>query len=155
RGIRGARADRAWAAHTREPARRPPLARPYRSGARGGVRSGTTTTKPRRLVIMRRPTWIRAPLWPISLPLLMSAPGSGQSPSSPPSARRPEIWAIVVGVGEYEDPRLLDSPAAARNADNVVQWIRRAGTDRRHQLWLRDYGNEDPGTPDAPALSIR
>jgi hypothetical protein len=60
-----------------------------------------------------------------------------------------------VGVGTYEDRRLGDSPTAARNAGNVFQWLRQAGIDRRHQLWLRDFGNEDPGAPDAPAPSIR
>jgi WD40 repeat protein len=68
--------------------------------------------------------------------------------------RRPEIWSIVVGVGHYEDPRLLDSRTAARNAGEVLQWIRRAGWDRSHQLFLVDLGNADPGQPDDPRPNI-
>src|SRR5438105_14957455 len=101
---------------------------------------------------MRRPKWVGV-LWAMSLPCLMSGSASSQSPP-PSSGRRPEIWTIVIGVGNYTHPAIPDSPTAVRDAGAVLQWIRRAGWIERHQLLLRDYGSADPGEPDAPAPNI-
>jgi WD40 repeat protein len=98
---------------------------------------------------MRRPIWVRGLLWAMSLPFLVTAAGQ------PPPARRPQMWAVVVGIDNYTHPTILDGQTAARNAGDVAQWFRRAGWDRDHQLLLRDFGNLFPGTPDAPAPSIR
>ncbi len=72
----------------------------------------------------------------------------------PSSARRPELWAIIVGIGDYPDPRILDSETAADQAAKVLRWFRGADWDENHQLLLRDFGSSDPGTPEHPAPNI-
>src|SRR5438132_1088253 len=84
------------------------------------------------------------------LPHRVTAPGQ-----TPQPARRPEVWAIVVGIGDYIHPAIPDSRTAGRDAQTVRQWLRRAGWDDRHQLLLTDSGSTDPGDPRAPAPSIR
>ena len=64
------------------------------------------------------------------------------------------MWAIIVGVGNYRDPAILDSPPAVDQALEVLKWFRAAGWDESHQLLLRDFGTSDPGTPEAPAPNI-
>jgi serine/threonine protein kinase/WD40 repeat protein len=91
---------------------------------------------------------------------LVSGPSSGQLhrrwellAASP--ARRPEVWAIVVGIGDYRHPAIPDSRTAEQDAQGVRQWLRRAGWDDRHQLLLTDSGSSDPGDPRAPAPNLR
>jgi WD40 repeat protein len=99
--------------------------------------------KPRILAI----GWLWASLWPGLIP---AALGQEQAPSRRP----PQLWAIIVGVGNYRDPAILDSPSAPDQAGAVLRWFRSAGWDESHQLLLRDFGSSDPGTPDAPAPNI-
>ena len=68
--------------------------------------------------------------------------------------RPPQLWAIVIGVENYNDPAIPDSPTAADHAQNIVQWFRAAGWENRKQLLLRDFGNANPGKPEAHASSI-
>ncbi len=68
--------------------------------------------------------------------------------------RRPEVWAITVGVGQYAQGGLPASAEPARNATLVHQWIRRAGWNDRHALLMRDLGSVEPGRPDAPSPTI-
>ena len=75
-----------------------------------------------------------------------------QEKALPP--RTPQLWAIIVGVGNYRDPAILDSPPAVDQALEVLKWFRAAGWDESHQLLLRDFGTSDPGTPEAPAPNI-
>src|SRR5262245_2788911 len=89
---------------------------------------------------MRRPMWIGGLLWATSWPYLMSGFAAAQTPSVPATpVRRPEVWAIVVGVGNYITPEIPDSQSAVRDAGAVRQWIQRAGWDEQHQLLLRDF----------------
>jgi WD40 repeat protein/uncharacterized caspase-like protein len=67
---------------------------------------------------------------------------------------RPQVWTIVIGVGNYRDNSFLDSKTAAQNASEVLQWFRRAGWESDHQLLLSDFGRVDPGRPNAPAPKI-
>ena len=112
---------------------------PYEGGVRGGS-SGVSDAS-----VMR-------PMGRASLAatLLWSGLASGQSPSRPP-----EVWAIIVGVGNYAHSAIPDRPAPARDANRIQQWIAQAGWDDRHQILLSDFGNTDPGEPDSPALNIR
>lgn len=72
----------------------------------------------------------------------------------PASARPPQLWAVVIGISNYIDPQINDSPSAADQAGIVSQWFRTAGWDDSHLLLLRDFGARDPGLPEAPAESI-
>ena len=72
----------------------------------------------------------------------------------PAPAHAPQLWAIVIGISNYNDPQINDSPQASDQAGMVVQWFRAAGWEDSHQLLLRDFGNLDPGLPAAPAPSI-
>ena len=66
----------------------------------------------------------------------------------------PQVWAIVIGVGDYRDNVFPDSKTAAGNASKVRQWFRRAGWESDHQLLLSDFGRVDPGRPENPAPQI-
>jgi WD40 repeat protein/uncharacterized caspase-like protein len=98
---------------------------------------------------MRRLIRVRGLLW-----TMLSLPGLaiGQTPAT--ASRPPEVWAIVVGIGDYPNPAIPDSPTSVRDAQAVHRWIRQAGWDRRHQLLLSDLGSTDPGRPAAPAANL-
>jgi len=74
--------------------------------------------------------------------------------SQPGAARPPQLWAIIIGIGNYADPTVPDNSAAPAQAASVLQWFRAAGWDEDHQLLLRDFGSSDPGTPEAPSRNI-
>lgn len=74
--------------------------------------------------------------------------------NAPSTGRRPQVWAITVGVGRFAQGDLPASAEPARNATRVHQWIRRAGWNDRHALLMRDLGSVEPGRPDAPSPSI-
>ena len=80
---------------------------------------------------MRRLIRVRGLLW-----TMLSLPGLaiGQTPAT--AARPPEVWAIVVGIGDYPNPAIPDSPTSVRDAQAVHRWIRQAGWDRQHQVLL-------------------
>jgi hypothetical protein len=98
---------------------------------------------------MKRPILVWGRLCALLVPSLMWAPVSAQAP------RRPEVWAIVIGVGRYDQKAIQGSTSAARDSLRVVQWLRQAGWDPRHQLLLSDFGSTDPGEPNAPERNIR
>ena len=99
---------------------------------------------------MRRPMWVLGLFWAsLTLTVLVSGLVRGQAPS-----RRPEVWSIVVGVGNYTHSAIPVRPAPARDANRIHQWIKQAGWDDGHRILLSDSGNRDPGEPDAPALNI-
>ena len=90
----------------------------------------------------------------LGLALILSL---GASFASAQPSRRPEIWAILVGVNRYDRSMSTTvGPTTARGAKQVLHWLRQAGwDDGRHQLLLTDYGAADPGRPDDPAPNIR
>ncbi len=73
-------------------------------------------------------------------------------------ARRPQVWAIIVGVGSPAHPMLkaTTSRDAVREATSAFGWFSRtAGWDRNHLLLLTDFGgSDDPGTVRSPARNI-
>ncbi len=102
---------------------------------------------------MRQSIRLHAVIWTmISVPCLMPGRATGQDPV--PASRAPEVWAILVGVGDYKDAAIPGSPAAARNAQAVYAWLRRAGWATQHLVLLSDSGSVDPGTLAAPAANI-
>ena len=74
------------------------------------------------------------------------------------TARRPQVWAIIVGVGSPAHPMLkaTTSREAVRQATAAFGWFSRtAGWDRNHLLLLTDFGGSvDPGTVRSPAPNI-
>ena len=74
------------------------------------------------------------------------------------TARRPQVWAIIVGVGSPAHPMLkaTTSREAVRQATSAFGWFSRtAGWDRNHLLLLTDFGgSDDPGTVRSPAPNI-
>jgi WD40 repeat protein len=74
------------------------------------------------------------------------------------STRRPDVWAIIVGVGSPLDPKLKaqSSRDAVPQALRLLGWFgRTAGWDRRNLLLLTDFGgSNDPGTVESPAPNI-
>jgi WD40 repeat protein/uncharacterized caspase-like protein len=72
---------------------------------------------------------------------------------APGAERRPEVWAIGVGIGEYANPA-IPGRTSLPDPEAVLRWIRQAGWDRRHQLPMKDFGSADAGSPAAPASNI-
>ena len=67
-----------------------------------------------------------------------------------PAARKPQIWAIVVGIDNYIDPLIADSRVALHDAGEVRGWfLGPGGWKRDHLLFLRTSGAS------SPARSIR
>ncbi len=99
---------------------------------------------------MSRSSSSRIPVLAAAAALWLSA---GVARSQP--ARGPEVWAIVVGVDDYENPAIPDGRSATRSSQEVLRWFRRAGWDASHQLLLGDRGATDPGRPASPATLIR
>ncbi len=89
------------------------------------------------------------------LPLIVLSAAANAEDTKTAPLRRPEVWAIIVGVDDFDDPAIPDSNSAVREANSVIRWFRGpAGWDRHHSLYLRDLGSRDPGQPDAPAALI-
>jgi WD40 repeat protein/uncharacterized caspase-like protein len=105
-----------------------------------------------RGLTMNRTRWVRNGLWVLLVTWLMCPAAPGQPPLPP--ARRPDVWAIVVGVGNYAHAAIPDSRTTPRDAGEVLRWIRRAGWAGRQQLLLSDFGASGPGDPDNPAPNI-
>jgi WD40 repeat protein len=92
--------------------------------------------------------------------LLVLAPhAQAQAPRGPLPTGRPQLWAIVVGVGNPLDVKIRaqSSREAAQQSLAVQRWITGpAGWDRTHVLQLTDLaGNDDPGTVESPAPNIK
>ncbi len=113
-------------------------------GLKAGVSAAKKLMKPTRL----RRGWLLA--------ILAGAiVGWSTAADAPRQTKRPpQLWAIVIGVENYVDPAIPDSPTAADHAQNIVQWFRAAGWENQKQLLFRDFGNAKPGKPEAPASSI-
>jgi WD40 repeat protein len=95
-------------------------------------------------------------LWALGHPGLGPAIAAGDAPAGQPP-RRPELWAIVVGIDRYTNPVLRDvGPAQrVREATKVRAWLRsQAEWPPGHVLYLADGGNPDPGRPDDPEANI-
>ena len=73
-----------------------------------------------------------------------------------PPGRRPEVWAVAVGVDRYEDGLIPACGGSGRDARAVAEWFERtAGWKRSHVLRMDDLGREQPGAPDDPAAYLR
>ena len=105
---------------------------------------------------MMRRLWIIPCL--VAAVMLQGPVAPAQTRGPAPPARRPELWAIVVGIGSPLDPKVRgrSSREAVPQALNVLRWLSgTAGWDRGHLLLLTDFGgNEDPGSPQSPAPNI-
>ncbi len=90
--------------------------------------------------------------------VLLQVPATAQTPRTSSPVRRPQIWAIIVGVGNPLDPKIRaqSSRETVQQASDVLRWFTRvAGWDRRNLLLLTDFGgNANPGLPQSPAPNI-
>jgi WD40 repeat protein len=81
-----------------------------------------------------------------------------QAPLTPASGGRPQLWAIIVGVGNPAASTVPAerNPEVARQAFNMLGWFSaQAGWERSHMLLLTDFGgNADPGTVQSPEPNI-
>ena len=96
--------------------------------------------------------------WSIMAVFLLASRATAQiAPPSQP-ARKPQLWAIIVGVGNPLDPqvRRLSNRDSVQHAFSVLKWFSSTGGwDRNHLLLLTDFGgNDDPGTTVSPAPNI-
>lgn len=84
--------------------------------------------------------------------------GTGSRPAAQEAnrpARRPKIWAIVVGIDRYIDPAIPDGRANLKNAGQLLQWFFEVGgLERGQALLLADLGSRQPGTVDDPRPNI-
>ena len=96
--------------------------------------------------------------WLIGALLAQPSGAHVQAPLASSPERRPQLWAIVVGVGNPIDPvvRAQSSRESVRQAFNVLGWFSGpAGWDRSHLLLLTDFGgNDEHGTVQSPAPNI-
>lgn len=89
--------------------------------------------------------------WALVLGLCLT---SGIAPAQPPrTERRPEVWAIGVGISDYANPA-ISGRTSLPDPQAILRRIGQAGWNRRHQLLLKDFGNADAGSPAAPAANI-
>ena len=84
---------------------------------------------------------------------------SGRPSPRRPNSRRnrsrpPQVWAIVVGIDNYNDPGITDSDQAAACARRVLLWFRAAGWEDDHQLLMHNSGSANPGPATPPAANI-
>lgn len=63
-------------------------------------------------------------------------------------ARRPQVWAIVIGVERYDDLAIPRPRGTVGDAGAVARWFGEAGWDRRHVLLLQDGGRLAPSPTD-------
>jgi WD40 repeat protein/uncharacterized caspase-like protein len=84
--------------------------------------------------------------------------GTGSRPAAQEanrSARRPRIWAVVVGIDRYVDPAIPDGRANVKNAGQLLQWFFEVGgLERGQALLLADLGSRQPGPVDDPRPNI-
>jgi WD40 repeat protein/uncharacterized caspase-like protein len=70
------------------------------------------------------------------------------------AARNPEVWAVVIGVEEYEGP-IPSRPGSRRDARAIVDWFRKdAGWSESHVLDLNDGPGSVDLHPDDPKGDI-
>ena len=104
---------------------------------------------------MGRRSWCIGWLGALLLPawLVAADDGNVKKPAAP--TRAPELWAIVVGVDDYDDPAIGDLQTSSRQTTAMLQWLRAtAGWNRAHLLLLSDLGAHDPGSAEKPATNI-
>src|SRR5205807_2432877 len=80
--------------------------------AGAGDRSAEPDARKRRRGAVRRTWWVGC----LGAAVLLTGRAVAADDLKKP-ARAPELWAIVVGVGDYEDQAIPKSETAAREAD--------------------------------------
>jgi WD40 repeat protein/uncharacterized caspase-like protein len=81
--------------------------------------------------------------------------GSAVAQDVKPLARKPQVWAIIVGIDNYVDPLIPDSRVAVRDATEIRSWfLGPGGWGRDDVLFLADLGSRQPGPVEAPRASI-
>ncbi|HEV3167298.1 MAG TPA: WD40 repeat domain-containing protein [Isosphaeraceae bacterium] len=66
--------------------------------------------------------------------------------SQAPPPQAPEVWAILIGINQYDDKAIPACPAAVSDAREIREWlVQTAGWTPRHVLLLQDAGQAEPG----------
>jgi WD40 repeat protein len=75
---------------------------------------------------------------------------------APGSKPRPKVWAVVVGVDQYEDGLIPPCVGSGRDARAVAEWFEGAsGWGRKHVLRMDDLGRKRHGPADEPNAYLR
>lgn len=83
----------------------------------------------------------------LSALLTMGAEGLAQTTTAtaPRSGERSNVWAIIVGVNNYQDERIPDCRSSIEDARSIESWFRvEAGWPARHVATLIDSGESEP-----------
>jgi WD40 repeat protein/uncharacterized caspase-like protein len=72
------------------------------------------------------------------------------------AAAEPSVWAIVVGIDQYQDQRIPIGHGAAGDAKEIAHWFAEtAGWGKRHVLLMNDLGAAAPENDDAAVENLR
>src|SRR5581483_2948005 len=74
--------------------------------------------------------------------------------SAPQDAAKPRLWAVVVGIDDYEDGRIADCVGSVRSARAVRNELVRAGWDGDQILLMTDGAARVHGPAQARADSL-
>ena len=101
---------------------------------------------------MRRRVLLLGALWFAILPAFE---GALRAQATTRNARKPQVWAIVVGIDDYNDPLIPDSRTDTRDAASIRNWfLALGGLGRDHVLYCSDLGTRQPGAVDSPRPNI-
>ncbi|HEX8200480.1 MAG TPA: caspase family protein, partial [Isosphaeraceae bacterium] len=87
---------------------------------------------------------------------LIAAGGAATVRGADPPPRRPEVWALVIGIERYRDEAIPRGRGAVRDSQAIARWLRQAaGWGAGHVLELNDAGDPRPGRPEAQVAALR
>ena len=90
-----------------------------------------------------------APIRLVALALVLA-------PSLTARAAPPKVWAIAIGIDDYDDKLIPGCHGAARDARAVAAWFERtAGWGERNVLRMDELGRKAPGRPGDPITNLR
>jgi len=77
-------------------------------------------------------------------------------PARADDPKKPDVWAIVVGIDRCDDIAIPRCSGAVRDARRVAEWfVRDAGWGETSVLRMDDLGKQAHGTPDALSPPLR
>src|SRR5947209_8560892 len=82
-------------------------------------------------------------------------PFSGSAPVPDAPARKPQVWAVIVGIDLYDDPNIPRCPGALRDGRALARWFTEtARWDNRNVLKINDNGALRHGRPEDPISDL-
>ncbi len=84
--------------------------------------------------------------------VVVAASAANGQPAKKPN---PKVWAVVIGVEDYEDAALHDAPGAVSDAREVRRWlVNTLGWDGEHVLLMTDGAPREHGPPELIISSL-